>query len=81
MQQRTFSDFISDFGSYLVLPALLLLLWPSFILIFALIMQARGAYVLKPKHITIFIAAQIIWLILFFSITGIYIIRPLNLSP
>ncbi|OGY18183.1 MAG: hypothetical protein A2900_05195 [Candidatus Chisholmbacteria bacterium RIFCSPLOWO2_01_FULL_50_28] len=58
-----------------------LLLWPSLILIVALVKQAKTGTTLKLKHILIFLAVQIFWILLVFGLASSLILRPLNIRP
>jgi len=56
-----------------------LLLWPSIILVIALIKQARTGTTFKPKEIGIFIAVQVVWIILILGLSSTLILRPLGI--
>ncbi len=58
-----------------------LLLWPSLILVYALVKQAKTGTTLKLKHLLMFIAVQIIWILLVFGLASSLILRPLNIRP
>lgn len=75
-------DLTDIFGKLAPLLAILgapLLLWPSIILVIALVKQAKTGTTLKPKHIAIFIGIQVIWLLLILGLSSALILKPLNL--
>lgn len=71
---------VQFFGPILTLLAAPLILWPSLVLVIALVRQARGAMLIKAKHIAIFIAAQVIWIIVLFIFSNFLILKPLNIK-
>lgn len=74
-----FSELITKLGPFLAVLAVPLALWPTLVLIAALVMQSRGAMFLRPKHLAIFIGVQIVWLLLLLAFSSFFILRPLNL--
>ena len=73
------ADMISKLLPLLTLVALPLLLWPSIILLIGLIRQSKGAYIMKTKHIAIFVGLQIVWLVFIYLFSSIVILRPLDI--
>lgn len=66
-------------GPFLAIIAMPLLFWPVIMLVVAIVKQARAEMILKPRHIAIFIAVQVVWLLLIFGLSSALILRPLNI--
>lgn len=70
---------LKTFAPFLAIIAMPLLFWPVIMLVVAIVKQAHAEMILKPRHIAIFIAVQVVWLLLIFGLSSALILRPLNI--